>query len=91
MNRMAVNGRDIIRWLAEPFILQKNRTDFETLLYRIAEPAEEWISSEEALRISRPTPPPRNVYMPGAPPSSQRRDPVFGRSGGLMPAPKVIG
>lgn len=91
MNRMAVNGRDIIRWLAEPFVLQKNRTDFEALLYRIAEPAEEWISSEEALRISRPTPPPRNVYMPGAPPSGQRRDPIFARSNGLMPAPKVVG
>jgi hypothetical protein len=91
MNRMAVNGRDIIRWLAEPFVLQKNRTDFEALLYRIAEPAEEWISSEEALRISRPTPPSRNIYMPGAPPSGQRRDPVFGRSNGRMPAPKVVG
>ncbi len=91
MNRMAVNGRDIIRWLAEPFVLQKNRTDFEALLYRVAEPAEEWISSEEALRISQPTPPPRNVYMPGAPPSGQRRDPIFARSNGFMPASRVVG
>jgi len=91
MNRMAVTGRDIIRWLAEPFVLQKNRTDFETLLYRIAESSEEWISSEEGMRISRPTPPPRQVYMQGPPPSGARRDPVFGRSDGLMPAPRVIG
>lgn len=91
MNRMAVTGRDILRWLAEPFVLQKNRTDFEAVLYRIAEAAEEWISSEEGMRISKPTPPPRNVYMPGAPPSGMRRDPVFGRSGNLMPAPRVIG
>lgn len=91
MNRMAVAGREIIRWLAEPFVLQKNRTDFETLLYRIAEYAEEWISSEEGMRISRPTPPPRNVYVPGAPPSGRRRDPVFARSNGLMPAPRVVG
>ncbi len=91
MNRMAVTGRDIIRWLAEPFVLQKNRTDFETLLYRIAEASEEWISSEEGMRISRPTPPPRNVYVQGPPPSGARRDPVFARSNGLMPVPRVVG
>jgi len=91
MNRLAVTGRDILRWLAEPFVLQKNRTDFETLLYRIAEASEEWISSEEGMRISRPTPPPRQVYMQGPPPSGARRDPVFGRSNGLMPAPRVVG
>lgn len=91
MNRMAVSGREIIRWLAEPFVLKKNRTDFETLLYRIAEYAEEWISSEEGMRISRPTPPPRNIYMPGPPPSGRRRDPVVARSGNLMPAPRVVG
>jgi hypothetical protein len=91
MNRMAVTGRDILRWLAEPFVLQKNRTDFEALLYRIAESSEEWISSEEGMRISSPTPPPRNVYQSGPPPSSARRDPLFARNGGLMPAPRVIG
>lgn len=91
MNRMAVAGREIIRWLAEPFVLKKNRTDFEALLHRIAEYSEEWISSEEGMRISRPTPPPRQVYMQGPPPSGARRDPVFGRSSGLMPAPRVIG
>lgn len=59
MNRMAVSGREIIRWLAEPFVLQKNRTDFETLLYRIAEYSEEWLSSTEGMQMNRPTPPPR--------------------------------
>jgi hypothetical protein len=91
MNRMAIAGREIIRWLAEPFILKNNRTDFEALLYRIAEYSEEWISSEEGMRISRPTPPPRNVYQPGPPPSGMRRDPVFARSNGMMPAPRVVG
>jgi hypothetical protein len=91
MNRMAVAGREIIRWLAEPFVLKKNRTDFEALLFRIAEYAEEWISSEEGMRISRPTPPPRNVYQPGPPPKGNRRDPVFGRSNEMMPAPRVVG
>jgi hypothetical protein len=91
MNRMAVAGREIIRWLAEPFVLKKNRTDFEALLFRIAEYSEEWISSEEGMRISRPTPPPRNIYQPGSPPQGNRRDPVFGRSNGLMPGSRVVG
>ncbi len=78
LNRMAVSGRELIRWLAEPFVLKTNRTDFEALLQRVAEYAEEWISSEEGLRISRPTPPPRNVYMPGAPPVGARNTPVIG-------------
>lgn len=87
LNRMAVSGREILRWLAEPFVLRTNRTDFETLLYRIAEYAEEWISSEEGMRLSRPTPPPRNVYMQGAPPPGPRREPVF--RNGRRPAPPV--
>jgi hypothetical protein len=91
MNRMAVAGREIIRWLAEPFVLNKNRTDFEALLYRIAEYSEEWISSEEGMRVSRPTPPPRNIYQPGPPPRGTRRDPIFARSNEMMPAPKVMG
>jgi hypothetical protein len=91
MNRMAVAGREVIRWLAEPYVLKKNRTDFEALLFRIAEYSEEWISSEEGMRISRPTPPPRNIYQPGPPPMGSRRDPVFVRSNGLMPAPRVMG
>jgi hypothetical protein len=91
LNRTAVSGREIIRWLAEPFVLQKNRTDFETLLYRIAEYSEEWISSMEGMQMNRPTPPPRQVYMQGPPPSGARRDPVFGRSNGLMPSSRVIG
>ena len=97
MNRMAVAGRDIIRWLAEPFVLETNRQRFEAFLSRVAEAAEEWISSEEGMRLTRPTPPPRGVYRPGPPPSGPRppsgarRDPVFGRSRGLMPAPPIMG
>lgn len=91
MNRMAVSGREIIRWLGEPYVLKKNRTDFEALLLRIAEYAEEWISSEEGMRMSRPTPPPRNVYVQGPPPSGALRQPVVGRANGLMPAPRVVG
>jgi hypothetical protein len=91
MNRMAVTGRDILRWLAQPYVLQKNRTDFEAVLYRIAEAAEEWISSEEGMRISKPTPPPRNVYTQGPPPNQPRRDAAFGRLGNLISPPTVRG
>lgn len=79
LNRMAVAGREILRWLAEPYVLRNNRTDFETLLYRIAEYAEEWISSDEGQRLSRPTPPPRNVYVQGPPPAGPRPEPVHAR------------
>jgi hypothetical protein len=61
MNRMAVSGRSILQWLAEPFVLTTDRAAFEAKLYPIAEAAEEWISSDEGMRISRPTPPARNV------------------------------
>lgn len=90
MNRMAVSGREIVRWLAEPFVLKTNRTDFETLLYRIAESAEEWISSEEGMRLSRPTPPPRNIYVPGPPPVGFRRTPVFDRESPTGPRPAPV-
>jgi hypothetical protein len=91
MNRMAIAGRSIIRWLAEPYVLETNRAAFEAQLNQIAEAAEEWISSEEARRISRPTPPARNVYARGPSPSGSRRDPVFARSRGRMPADPVVG
>ena len=78
MNRMAVAGREILRWLSEPFVLSKNRTDFETLLFRIGEAAEDWISSAEGMRLSRATPPPRHVFAGAAPPFARRSaPPVF--------------
>ena len=78
MNRMAVAGREILRWLSEPFVLSKNRTDFETLLFRIGEAAEDWISSAEGMRLSRATPPPRHVFAGAAPPYARRSaPPVF--------------
>jgi hypothetical protein len=50
--RMAVAGREILRWLASPHILQASRAEFETLLADIADPAEEWITSAQALGIA---------------------------------------
>jgi hypothetical protein len=50
--RMAVSGRDLLRWLAEPHILQSNRTQFEALLLGAAEKADEWTTSAAALGVS---------------------------------------
>jgi hypothetical protein len=91
MNRMAVTGREVLQWLAEPFVLSTDRHIFEAGLSSIAEPAEEWISSEEGMRLTRPTPPPRNVYVQGPPPRGSRRDPIFARSRTAMPSPGIFG
>lgn len=50
--RMAVAGREILRWLAQPHILQEQRAQFEALLLDIAEYAEEWLTSAQALGLA---------------------------------------
>jgi hypothetical protein len=50
--RLAVTGREVLRWLAQPFILQGERAQFETALLEIAEPAEEWLTSAQALGLA---------------------------------------
>lgn len=47
--RMAVAGREILRWLAQPHILQTTRAQFEALLLEIAEGSEEWLTSAQAM------------------------------------------
>jgi hypothetical protein len=47
--RMAIAGREILRWLAQPHILQTTRAQFEALLLEVAEHAEEWQMSAEAV------------------------------------------
>jgi hypothetical protein len=47
--RMAVAGRELLRWLASPHILQTTRVQFEALLLEIAEYAEEWLTSAQAM------------------------------------------
>jgi hypothetical protein len=51
--RMAVAGRDILRWLAEPHVLQTQRAQFEALLLQIAESSEEWLTSAQALGLAQ--------------------------------------
>jgi hypothetical protein len=50
--RMGVTGREVLRWLAQPHILNTSRTEFETLLLDIAENAEEWLTSAQALQLA---------------------------------------
>lgn len=47
--RMAVTGRELVRWLAQPHILQTARGSFEALLSEVAEYAEEWLTSAQAI------------------------------------------
>jgi hypothetical protein len=47
--RMGVTGREILRWLAQDHILKTSRSEFETLLLEIAEFAEEWLTSAQAM------------------------------------------
>lgn len=53
-NRMAIAGRDTLRWLAQAHILNSTRAEFEALLLQIADEVEEWLTSAEALGITRP-------------------------------------
>jgi hypothetical protein len=53
--RMGVTGREILRWLAQPHILQTTRAQFETLLLEIAEQSEEWLTSAQAMGLSTRT------------------------------------
>jgi hypothetical protein len=50
-NRMAVTGRDILRWLGEDYILSDVRTDFEALLEAIVDAADDWLTSTESVGL----------------------------------------
>jgi hypothetical protein len=53
--RMAVTGREVLRWLSGPHVQETGRGQFEALLMEIAEPAEEWLTSAQALALARRT------------------------------------
>jgi len=53
--RMAVAGRELLRWLAQPHVLQTQRAQFEALLLEVAEYAEEWLTSAQALGLANRT------------------------------------
>jgi len=50
--RMGVAGRELLRWLAQPHILQNARAPFEAMLLEIAEYAEEWLTSAQAMGLA---------------------------------------
>jgi hypothetical protein len=47
--RMAVAGREVLRWIAQPHVLRTSRAQFEALLLEIAEYSEEWLTSAQAM------------------------------------------
>jgi hypothetical protein len=51
--RMAVAGREVLRWLAQPHIMKMQRGPFEGLLLEIAEYSEEWLTSAQSLGLAR--------------------------------------
>jgi hypothetical protein len=69
--RMGVAGREMLRWLAQPHVLETQRAQFETLLMEIAEYAEEWLTSAQAMghaqrsSTERVMPWSRTAYVPG--------------------------
>jgi hypothetical protein len=54
--RMAVAGREVLRWLGQSHVLQTQRAQFEALLLHIAEYSEEWITSAQSLGLGSRTP-----------------------------------
>jgi hypothetical protein len=50
--RMAIAGRELLRWLSTPHVLQTQRAQFEALLLEVAEYAEEWLTSAQALGVA---------------------------------------
>jgi hypothetical protein len=50
--RMGVNGRDVLRWLAQQHVLQTARAPFEAMLLDIAEASEEWLTSAQSMGLA---------------------------------------
>src|SRR3954454_17232678 len=78
--RMGVAGREILRWLGAPHVLQTTRSQFEALLLEIAEFAEEWLTSAQAMGPARRAPATRVLPWdqrtpigPAAPPAPRPR------------------
>jgi len=82
--RMGVTGREMLRWLAQPFILQSTRTRFETLLNEVAEYAEEWLTSAQSMGLANRTGNARVLPWDRSSPSPV---PGSGRKAGNMPRP----
>jgi hypothetical protein len=73
---MAVAGREILRWLAQPHVLQTQRAQFEALLLEIAEFAEEWLTSAQAMGLAGRSATRRVMPWEQTAPVVTRRQPV---------------
>jgi hypothetical protein len=72
--RMAVAGRELLRWLGSPHVLQTQRAQFEALLLEVAEYAEEWLTSAQALGFAPRRPGGRVLpWDRSAPPNTARQ------------------
>lgn len=52
-SRMAVAGREVLRWLSEPYLLSNVRADFETHLEDIVDQSDDWLTSAESLGLQK--------------------------------------
>ena len=50
--RMAIAGRNLLRWLGQSHILESSRSEFEALLIDVAEDAEEWLTSAQSMGVA---------------------------------------
>jgi hypothetical protein len=85
--RMGVAGREVVRWLAHPHILKNNRAEFEALLLEIAEYAEEWMTSAQAMGLAERGGAERVQPWdkPGVPAAPRRTAPVQRRAATARP------
>jgi hypothetical protein len=83
--RMGVAGREVLRWLAQPYVLQKNRAQFEAVLLEIAEYAEEWLTSAQAMGLAERRPDARVLPWDRTAPAPRRngRPDLPARAAGL--------
>jgi hypothetical protein len=85
--RMGVAGREVLRWLSQPHIMQMQRAQFEALLLQIAEFSEEWLTSAQSLGLAKRVEANRVLgYDRLAPNTTMRTRP---RRNGLRPARRM--
>src|SRR5262249_52001859 len=84
--RMGVAGREVLRWLAQPYVLQKNRAQFEAVLLEIAEYAEEWLTSAQAMGLAERRPDARVLPWDRTAPAPQRTGRLSSMNGSAGPA-----
>lgn len=54
-SRMAITGREILRWLSEDYLLSTVRIDFESLLEAIVDASDDWLTSAESVGVNAGT------------------------------------